>query len=180
MNLCQLLPSSSAEIVIRLLTFKDLNLTHVCLNYDRKTPLDDIEVGIIQEEQEHGLRQLDQLVEGFVSHYEKLNIPLSQSLEEHWSIEMRDYLQQEQPLSDERRKQIQDMGVVDLCPTAPLRYNMWCGDRGHRNLESTYTPAHASLITPPGTSSKGKGYSPSVIRRSVIRRISVMCMEFMG
>lgn len=89
----------TADDIIRLLTFTDLELTHTCYRIEINwfvsalNPFDEEDALEIHDEERHMIEELESLVVEFQSEYETLGIPLWEYIQRHWCDRMSDYLE---------------------------------------------------------------------------------------
>ncbi|EAW11922.1 uncharacterized protein ACLA_006800 [Aspergillus clavatus NRRL 1] len=129
LNVLRLMPacSGTAGAVIRLFTFEDLDLEHICPGESGDCQLDDAEREVVQGIQEEGLQQLEELTERSAEQFQGLHVPLVRFMQECWCVQMQEYLQRDRQLSPDELNRIRDLGVVDLAPAAvPLNGDEWC------------------------------------------------------
>ncbi|KAJ0422734.1 hypothetical protein BJY00DRAFT_310748 [Aspergillus carlsbadensis] len=85
--------------VIRLLTFKDLSLTHTCCsiyrdpyNYVQVELFDEGEAAEIHDEERVLIEEFEALVEELQKEYEAMGVPLWEFIQTHWCERVREYL----------------------------------------------------------------------------------------
>lgn len=108
----------TAETVIRLATFRDLDITHTCCREAYMLhsgqfllkPFDPDEADRIRDEEEELIAECDQVVARFMKQYQSVNLPLMQFMQEYWCPQMQEYLLDNGTELDDST-QLHDLGI---------------------------------------------------------------------
>jgi hypothetical protein len=123
----------TAETVIRLATFTDLDLTHTCCREAGilhsgqflLKPFDPEEADRICDEEGELIAECDQIVARFMKQYQSANLPLMQFMQEYWCPQMQEYLRDGIEFDDGGSIQVHDLGIT-LSPSARLHSDSLC------------------------------------------------------
>ncbi|GIK07614.1 hypothetical protein Aspvir_003280 [Aspergillus viridinutans] len=137
-KLLELAPKTleTAETVIRLATFKDLELTHTCCRsfsfwnsgLHILKPFDPHEAERICDEEAEIIEVLNHIVTGFLKQYQGLAISLVQFMQHYWCPRMQEYLRGGVNLDEGCSTQLNDLGIT-LTPSTRIHSNALCVHR---------------------------------------------------
>lgn len=115
-----------APVVLRLFTFKELQISHTCRDHIVRTFADDdtwgkvkiSDVPEVQAEERHLIDHLDKLVTEFEGKYKELNVLLPEFLCGYWRDRMNEVKAEEESFDEQEARRMREVGVIVECPSS--------------------------------------------------------------
>lgn len=111
-----------APVVLRLFTFKKLQITHTCRYHfgedETEGEVNLHDVPEVQAEERHLTDQLEELVFEFEDKYNELNVLLPEFLSGYWRERMDEVEAEEELFDEEEAQRIREVGVIVECPSS--------------------------------------------------------------